>query len=504
VKWIDYNRGGRPVLVGVCGGLVLCLAVGCQTPPVSRPADPFFSGEFQRAMAEQQRAAQSQPVNKALALANFASAALAAGEYGQASSALQDATNIMLDFKPDGEYRALIGAEEEKNFKGWPYEKAMAFSYLGMLDLMDWEVENALASFKNAVLADAGTRDEKFRADFIWAYLMMARTYSALGEDTEAAECTASAVRAVRTRQNASVVSSSIQTALRVLGQRATQKDKRELLLAADVLYEQLYLGQGNAETPRGALGEAVGQSLMVLKGDWSPQNTQASAVSAEAVRDAVTRLGAEAEGVLAKVPQKAYRNRIEAVCHAFGQLSDPKRNVLVVFDLGRGPRKFRYGDKGHLVKVARSTYYECSAAIDVAGTFTESTKVEDTYFQASTLGGRAMDAVLGRKAYYKDTLETVGSLAYMVGGNYGLLPFLLLTGASSRIDAEADTRFWEYLPGQVHMAALKLPEGEYRVVAQFYDATGNELGQLRVERQHAIVHPSPRITIWYFRAGGR
>ena len=411
----------------------------------------------------------------------------------------------MLDFRPDGEYRALIGAEEEKNFKGWPYEKAMAFSYLGMLDLMNWELESALASFKNAVLADAGTRDERFRADFLWAYLMMARTYSALGEDTEAAECTANAIRMVRTRQNASVVSSGIQTSLRALAPGATQKEKQALLLAADILYEQLYLGQGTADTPLEALRDAVRQSLMVLQGDRATQIGEAPAASREAVQQALTRLGTEVEGVLARIPQKAYRDRIEPVCRAFGQLCDTKRNVLVVFDLGRGPRKFRHGDKGHLVKVARSRYGECSAAIDVAGVRTVSTRVEDTYFQASTLGGRAMDAVLGKKAYYKDTLETVGSLMYMVGGNYGLLPFLLLAGASSGIDAEADIRCWEYLPGEVHMAALALADGrDYHVVARFYDATGNEIGKLRVERERAFVYPPPRITIWYFRAGGK
>lgn len=62
--------------------------------------------------------------------------------------------------------RKLWTAEAYKDFKGEPYERAMAYYYRGLLYLRDGDYENARASFKSGVLQDAFAEDEQNRSDF--------------------------------------------------------------------------------------------------------------------------------------------------------------------------------------------------------------------------------------------------------------------------------------------------------------------------------------------------
>ncbi|MES2886118.1 MAG: hypothetical protein V4709_15030 [Pseudomonadota bacterium] len=56
--------------------------------------------------------------------------------------------------------------EGGKDFKGEPYERAMAFYYRGLLDLMDGEYDNARASFSGGQLQDAFAEDAQNQSDF--------------------------------------------------------------------------------------------------------------------------------------------------------------------------------------------------------------------------------------------------------------------------------------------------------------------------------------------------
>lgn len=494
----------------LCLGSILFLTGGCA--PVSQQVKPevwdcFYNGEYKRVMADEERRAGESRSDCALAWANYASAALACGEYESASRALERATGIMLDFRPEGEWRALHGSEETKIYKGWPYEKAAAFLYLGMLDMMDGAYDKSLASFKTAVLADAGTRDERYRCDSPWAYVMLARAHLALGEESEAEDSTRDAVRVVRCRLNNGVVQDVVLKSLRQLQTSRANEDKEILAALSDMILQQLYWGNSDAETPLVALHEVAKSCGPILgsglvRRDASGKQTKLDVAMTKAY---FQKLVVACESTLARVPDKLYVDRTREMAAGITRLADKKNNVIVILDLGRGPYKFRTGLKEHLIKVARDVSPEYSALVDVGGWKTEkATRVEDMFFQAATLGGREMDAILGGKAVFKDRVETFGSLAYQIGGNYALPILIIALATSGSTDSQADIRAWRCLPGEVHMEALQLPQGEYDVTVRFLDVRGDELPSLRLQRSGLRVHAPPEPSVWYFRSRGK
>ncbi|CUW40686.1 conserved exported protein of unknown function(containing Tetratricopeptide-like helical dommain,67-203) [Magnetospirillum sp. XM-1] len=62
--------------------------------------------------------------------------------------------------------RGLWIKEGIKDFKGEPYERAMAYYYRGLLYMKAGDYENARASFKGGMLQDAFAEEEQYRADF--------------------------------------------------------------------------------------------------------------------------------------------------------------------------------------------------------------------------------------------------------------------------------------------------------------------------------------------------
>lgn len=68
--------------------------------------------------------------------------------------------------------RSKFAKESVKDFKGQPYERAMAFYYRGLLYLVDGDYENARASFKGGLLQDTMAENKTFSQDFaILSYL---------------------------------------------------------------------------------------------------------------------------------------------------------------------------------------------------------------------------------------------------------------------------------------------------------------------------------------------
>jgi len=72
--------------------------------------------------------------------------------------------------------RSLWYEEGAKDYKGEPYERAMAFWYRGLLYLSGGDYENARASFRGGILQDAFAEEQQFRSDF--ASLMLLEGWS--------------------------------------------------------------------------------------------------------------------------------------------------------------------------------------------------------------------------------------------------------------------------------------------------------------------------------------
>jgi len=112
----------------------------------------------------------------------------------------------------------------------------------------------------------------------------------------------------------------------------------------------------------------------------------------------------------------------------------------------------------------------------------------DDLTYQAATRGGRAMDAILARKAAIKKTGDALGDIATVPGiiltdsentRDAGLA--LLGVGLAGKavggsVEPRADTRTWNNLPQYLSFASLKLPAGRHEAVIEFLDADGNVL----------------------------
>ena len=70
--------------------------------------------------------------------------------------------------------RSLWYEEGTKDFKGEPYERAMAYYYRGLIYFQDRDFDNARACFNAAILQDAFAEEEQNRCDFAVLYLLAA------------------------------------------------------------------------------------------------------------------------------------------------------------------------------------------------------------------------------------------------------------------------------------------------------------------------------------------
>ena len=91
--------------------------------------------------------------------------------------------------------RSLWYEEGAKEFKGEPYERAMAFYYRGLAYLIDADYENARASFRSGLMQDAFAEEQQNRADFTSLMLLEGWTNQLLGAKSQAGEAYQEATR---------------------------------------------------------------------------------------------------------------------------------------------------------------------------------------------------------------------------------------------------------------------------------------------------------------------
>lgn len=82
--------------------------------------------------------------------------------------------------------RSLWYEERHKPFKGEPYERVMAFYYLGLLYLMEQDFGNAQACFRQSVIQDAFAEEEQFRADIASSIFLQGWALQAQGSTQQA------------------------------------------------------------------------------------------------------------------------------------------------------------------------------------------------------------------------------------------------------------------------------------------------------------------------------
>jgi tetratricopeptide (TPR) repeat protein len=301
--------------------------------------------------------------------------ALADGELDIAEKALDAAVAriemVYADNPEAQKAKSLWSAEKVKDFKGEPYERAMAYFYRGLVYAARNDFQNARAMFKQADYQDTVAEAEQYAGDFgLMPYMAGWASY-----------CD---------------------------GNQGMAKDFLDQAAKADAQYKSL----------------AVDQPL------------------------------------------------------------------LVMFETGRAPFKFTGGKHGELLKWAPHATPPAtlkSVCTGPHGTQCGGTVAlgADLGFQATTRGGRPIDAILGGKASFKEGAQNVATVANVVGqlgalsggsggenlGMIGMFASLAATAAASQTQTQADIREWEQLPGNVWLATATAKSPEPQLLVRVDDA---------------------------------
>jgi len=170
------------------------------------------------------------------------------------------------------------------------------------------------------------------------------------------------------------------------------------------------------------------------------------------------------------------------------------KANVLFIVELGPGPLKYGSGQYGEELRFTARPSPVISAALHVNSLNIPVAPTDDLNFQATTRGGRMMDHILGNKAVFKATTDTVGDVA-LIGGlttatasndratqNVGLgiaLAGLVSKMVSTSTTPQADVRSWDNLPQFLSFATVPLPVGQHTAIIQFLGGDGKPIANL-------------------------
>ena len=173
--------------------------------------------------------------------------------------------------------------------------------------------------------------------------------------------------------------------------------------------------------------------------------------------------------------------------------------NALVVLWTGTPPSFSRGGEYGEkrMVLSGSKSQFDFITVEDASG---KEQVVQgglgDVNFQATTRGGRMMDNVLKDKADVKKNFKTAANTSLVLSGicfaagsallssdEYLAIASLCCYGAGvcclvldvafmwahEDVDANADTRCWQTLPGQLNVLPLRLPSGKHKVKVRGY-----------------------------------
>ncbi|MBF0178687.1 MAG: tetratricopeptide repeat protein [Magnetococcales bacterium] len=174
--------------------------------------------------------------------------------------------------------------------------------------------------------------------------------------------------------------------------------------------------------------------------------------------------------------------------------------NLLVVAETGLAPIKYSSGvDDVPNVRVIKlrkggGNYTPHVQLPPLQGNDAQMEEAEDLYFQASTRGGRAFDALLAGKATVKSALETVSTAAGVGAAAGGVVAATALTTghkdnanaagifalgalavslssrlAANNVEVDADARYWDNLPQKLFIKTITDKNSKV-VNVNFYD----------------------------------
>ncbi len=386
----------------------------------------FWRGHYAEAESQFKALSESTHPSVILYLNERGMCSLAEGDYPEAERLFRQTDSLLATYHSEArEKRAAsaFGAEAEKIYRGDPYEQSMAYLLLALVLMDKGDYDNALAACKSGILADSDASENLFDSDISLLHAIEAKCHLLRGEEEAFRACRDGAAKSVR------VTSAQIREAF----------SKRQDLLAM--------LKMPPPERKR--LGE-------------KRTNEQISA---------------EIQTLTAQLDQQA--ESIDAV-KSLGPLFSGDYNVLFLVPRGRCVTKMRAGADAETIVFREYASPSQDPDLNLNGhPLSPDAVLADAFdvdFQATTRGGRRMDAILKGKAVSRATTlqagKTMMDVANNVPGFAGLgiaLVAGVVQGTAGAMTPEADTRCWQTLPRQFQICALKLPSGHHRVTGSHY-----------------------------------
>lgn len=382
--------------------------------------DLYWKGEYQKSIDIYTNLTMSNHPSTPLYFNERAQCHLALGNLSDAERDLRNVDNFFLAYNSaEREEKALssFGEEAKKIYIGDPYERATNYLLLSLIYITKEDYENALAACKSGILAASDAKDNKDEGNYTLLQLLEMKLLSVIGKSDGAAQYREFARK------------SYINTHPEVRDLYSERLDKLALLAMSE-------------------------DERVALKIKETPVEIKAS-ISAIDEKIAVAERKVNADKDL-------------------GALLTGEYNVLIVLPAGKGPYKFRKGKDGHFVMINTESTPYLGPSVFVNGSHLPASPIREVAninYQASTRGGRKMDAILNGKAAYRGTTVSVGQFLTELGNQAGGLGGLAIAligvaaqGVGGAMTPEADTRCWRSLPAGFEVYALNLPEGEHDI----------------------------------------
>jgi hypothetical protein len=190
----------------------------------------------------------------------------------------------------------------------------------------------------------------------------------------------------------------------------------------------------------------------------------------------------------------------------------DPTKNVLVIVETGKSPRKVTDGVGHSELRYFRGRgFRENGAQITLDGATSALYPIEDIWWQAATRGGRLVDRINNGKLEFRNRMDDIGTVlttasvaavtmsdsnaATGVGAGAAITGSAALIAAAST-DASADDRYWDNLPDAVHVLQLSLPPGPHDASIGFL-AQGTPATSPPARAVHFDVADSGLTVVW-------
>jgi len=459
--------------------LLLLLSACAKRPPAQvEPVDPVT--------AQQERAAVP-GADQTLERARLVSMALAVGDTALAEATLRQIVPAMQDFRADGQFRAMVGQETRKEWKGDPFEKMMAFLYLGTLLLEQGDYGNALAMSKSAILADTGTSRHQYRADFVAGFVLQALAYDAQNEQIHAERAISHAVDALYVRALTEALSAQLDSVSLPAESRANPAEEsaaRALLQAA--LPAGLHAHPRDPEAAiDGALGRATDLRGMLMtdpRKRWPSELQRLQRADCKNVLPTLSLLSESWRDAVRSEDADPVSELADDAAFLRSLVGADAPRLLLWVEAGRAPAKRATGTYGQLLQLSP---YPAAQPPEVTldGRPLPARLLDSMAFQATTRGSRGVDAFLRGKAVFKDTSTALGWALVVAGDiahaseqvktegeeNSALDTALYAAGAAAFLvgaltNPRADTRAWDDLPDTLWLLRADPAPGVHRM----------------------------------------